>query len=90
MILYTQGWETLGKVPLALKGLCDNIEFMFDWMGPCIGDYMGRLIAYILEWCVPALAHSRLYVLLAILDEFYVGIVCNNCFVHNREVFKTI
>ena len=67
-----------------------NIEFTFDWMRPCIGDYMGYLPAYVLECGVPALTRSRLYVLLAILDELYVGIVCNNCFVHYREVFKII
>ena len=67
-----------------------NIEFMFDWMGLCIGNYIGHLFAYVLEWGVPALARSKLYVLLAILDESYVEIVCNNCFVHYREVLKAI
>ena len=52
-----------------------NNEFMFDCMWPCIGNYMGHLLAYVLEWGVPALARSQLSIFLAALDVLYIGII---------------
>ena len=67
-----------------------NIEFTFDLDGAMYWRSHGSLAYICPEWDIPVLAHPRLCTFLAILDKMYVGLVCNNCFIHYREVSKTI
>ena len=86
----SKGEKHLGRQHWSYRNFWVYIKFMFAQIGPCIGNYMVCFLAYVLEQGFPALARSQLCILLDILDEFYAGIVCNNCFVHYKEVFKAI